>query len=436
VTSLDASVEANVQKRAEAAFHQLGCDAGSYRIAGVPVKEIVQRYGTPIYVIDGEALSERIASIQNAFDGAPVRLFYSMKANANLAVVRRCLERGLGIDACSLGDVAIARAAGAEGRVISYTGVGLRDAELRTLTEAGVHLNLDSAQEVARFAVIAAGRPVGIRVAPNVDAGFHPHCRSGNWGGKFGIDPADLPALAATLASANCTLTTLHAHIGSSIATPTPFLHTLDVLLRAAATIPSVSTVNLGGGQAARYHSDDPLFPLESLRRGIVDRLARFAVESGRAMCVALEPGELVVSECEYLVSRITVTKRWSRDGGTRDVAICDASMNLLPAHALYGTYLHVYVEGERSGETAMYDVYGCTNQTGDRLVHERTLPRLAPGDLMIVRNAGAYAYGRSTQFNERPRAGEVWAEHGSVSVARRPETVSELLEGQRIATS
>lgn len=420
-----------------AGVHDLeASDAGRLAIGDLLLQEVAARYGTPLYIIDGEALTQRIESLRHDVTAPAIRLYYSIKANPSLAILKRCLESGLGLDACSPGDVHLAYAAGAAADQISYTGVGLSEEEIQALVSRGLRLNLDSLSELRRFARVAPGRPVGLRVAPGVEAGFHPQLRSGLWGGKFGVDPVEVSEAREILRNRNCRLCALHTHLGSSIGSERAFLQALDVLLELAGEAPEVATINLGGGLAARYHPDDSRFPLGALRAGILERLDQFEAATGRRVEVELEPGEFLVSEAAYLLCRVAVTKCWS--GAAREsvhVAITDASMNLMPAHSLYGTYFHVYVDGKNdSGGLVPYDLYGCTNQTGDRLAQGRFLPPLAEGDLLVLRNAGAYAYCRSTQFNERPRPGELWIEDGRAQMVRDPEPLELLTHGQRVA--
>lgn len=416
------------------AYHRLDTGpTGSLAIAGVRASELVEKWGSPQYVIDGDALRAQVVAVQRELASPSLHLYYSIKANPSLGVLRSCLAHGLGLDACSLGDVELALVAGALPDQVSFTGVGLTSAEIASLAARDIHMNLDSAVEVERFTKVAPGRPVGLRVIPDIQAGFHPHCRSGSWGGKFGVAVEDVTVLHESLNRAGCILTTLHTHLGSSIESPFPFLKALDVLLKTAVELPTVSRINLGGGLAARYHPDDQPFPLGELRQGLLARADAFRQSTGRPIAIALEPGELWVSEAGYLLCKVTVTKDWSRPGETVHVAITDGGMNLLPAHALYGTYFHIYVDRKADTGTAgtKYDIYGCTNQTGDRLASGRTLPALDADDILVIRNAGAYAYCRSTQFNERPRPAEVWVESGRAALSRVPETVESLIHGQ-----
>lgn len=391
------------------------CDGCLY-IGGHPVREIARAFGTPVYVYQAEALDSRLRTLVRELPAPSFRLLYSMKANPSPQVIQWCVRAGLDVDACSPGDVHLARLAGVPATRISYTGVGLAEPEIEALVRARIHVNLDSLQEVIAWTRVAPGQEVGIRCVPGIVAGFHPHTQAGTRGGKFGIPDEDMPMAISALRAAECAVRTLHVHLGSSIDSVEPHLAALDYLLTLAADLPSVAAVNLGGGLAARYHPLDQDFPLAALREGCLTRLACFERATRRTLHVELEPGEFIVSEAGWLLCQVRVTKG--------SVAIVDASANHLPAPMLYGSYNHIYVDGKETDavERSAWDVYGNTNQAGDRFASGRPLPRLEPGDLLLLRNAGAYAFSRSTRFNERPRPAEVWMERGEMRVIRPAE--------------
>lgn len=389
---------------------------GHVSFSGHPVREIACTFGTPVYIYHAEALGSRLRTLIRELPGPPFRLLYSIKANPSVRVIQECISAGLNVDVCSPGDVHLAQVAGVPGARISYTGVGLDERELRALAQARIHVNLDSLQEAIDWARIAPGQAVGIRCAPGIVAGFHPHAQAGTRGGKFGIPREDMPIAISVLREADCPVRKLHVHLGSSIDCVEPHLAALDFLLTLAVELPSVDAVNLGGGLAARYHPLDQGFPLAALRGGCLAQLARFEQTTQRTLHVELEPGEYIVSEAGWLLSRVRVTKG--------AVAIVDASTNHLPGPMLYGSYVHIYADGKETddAERSEWDIYGNTNQAGDRFASRRLLPRLEPGDLLLLRNAGAYAYSRSTRFNERPRPAEVWVEPGAIRVIRPAE--------------
>lgn len=394
---------------------------------------IAEKYGTPLYVYDVDFLRNHLQYVQRELASDRIRLLYSMKANAGVEVVRTMLQMGFGIDVCSPGDVAIALLAGAREDQLSYTGVGLSGKDIAALLDRGIHVNLDSLSEVRRLP--AAAVAIGLRIAPNVSAGFHEHCQAGRWGQKFGMYPQDASTAQDLIAPHGGVINTLHCHIGSSIDRIDPFVDALDVLLRQARRLADVKTINLGGGIGPTFTEGDRLFPLARLREAIEGRLVAFEQEEGRALTVMFEPGELLISEAACLLTRVMVTKFWNRPARAH-TAILDASMNLMPACTLFGSRYRVEMV-KAGGEVESVDgtftdpwvLYGNTNQTGDVLSKEYFAPQpLCEGDLLLIRNAGAYAYVRSTTFNERPRPAEIWIDTSGDRVVRRAETMDDLV--------
>lgn len=418
-------------------FHRFNSKGGQICLSDVSLRELADTYGTPIYILDGEIVEEQAALLRRVFSAPPFRLLYSVKANPNLYILSFLHKRGFGLDACSYGDIQLGFMAGFTPSEISYTGVGLGHEEIACLANSGVWLNVDSISELERWVRLVPGRPVGLRLIPEVEAGFHPHCHAGIWGGKLGIPREQLREAIRIAARAGSPLRTLHAHIGSSILEPGPFLVSLEFLLEAAAEMSTVDRINLGGGLGVPFHPDDRPFPIEELRDGILVRLRDFERHCGRLLSVELEPGEFLVSEAGSLLVQVKVVKEYVREDRVVRIIIVDGSMNLYPAATIYGSYLHIYVNGCPFVDGGVpTDVYGNTNQAGDCLALRRLLPPLQEGDLLLIRNAGAYAYSRSTHFNERPRPAEVWVEDGTHFMVRRGEDVQVLLRGQEALES
>ncbi len=396
-------------------------------VGGVPVSDLIARFSSPLYILDAERIDTQATRLLEAFPPPRHALYYSLKANPSIAVMERLRARGFGCDACGVADLELAAMAGWPGDAISLTGVGLSTTELSLAVERGVWINVDSLTELRRYCAIAPGRSVGLRVNPEVVAGFHPHCQAGGAGGKLGISLDEIDKALAVAGSHGVSVGTLHAHIGSGISEKEPFLKTAQVLLELTRNIESVQSLNLGGGIGGRHRPGHPEFPLAAFAEELGGLLDDFEKQTGRTIAVALEPGDYLVREAGYLACTVRVTKSRTSDGRVARLAIVDASANLLPASLLYGTYYPLLVTASGDQRLETWDIFGRTNQGGERLVAGRQLPELCEGDLLVFGSAGAYAACRASQFNEIPRPAEVLVERGSATVVRRAESVEDL---------
>lgn len=398
-------------------------------VGGLDLRALLNRFGSPLFIVDSQRLDRQAATLTRMFPPPRYRLYYAVKANPRVAIVRHLMRHGFGCDASGIDDVDLALRAGCSPSAISVTGVGLSSAELEQLLARGVCLNLDSIDELRLCCELHPGGRVGLRINPRVAAGFHPHVIAGAHNGKLGIDLDDLPEALAVAREAGAAVQTLHAHIGSSINDPYPFIAACDVLLGLAARLPSVTTLNLGGGLGIPYEVETPIFPLERLERQLRVMIDAFAAATGRTLVLALEPGEYLVGPAGYLAATVRVTKPSSK------IAILDASANLLPAVLLYGEpYETAVLPGRpRNGVEETWTICGRTNQGGDILATGRTRP-LQRGDIVLFSTVGAYAACRASQFNQLPRPAEIIVDRNDVQVIQAAEDHADLMRHQDAA--
>lgn len=387
-------------------------------VGGLEVADLLDRFGSPLFIFDVEQMQSRAIALREAFSAPRYRLFYSIKANPALAILERFRAYRFGADACSLGDLELASLAGWSGANISLTGVGLSPDELRQARELGVWINLDSLGELETHLELFGGAAVGLRLSTGVTAGFHPHCRAGA-GGKLGIDFRELDRARALAAERGAPIEVLHAHVGSDVAVDA-LLSSAKVLLDVARQIPTVRAINVGGGIGVPYGPDDTVFPLAEYASALGSLVDAFEEETGRSLEIQLEPGEFLVAEAGHLATTVRVVKRREE----ANVAIVDATANLLPATLLYDDAYYPVVAGTScSGTRQVWDVYGRTNQGGERMAGARVLPELSVGDVLLFGVAGAYASCRSSRFNEIPRPAEIIVDRGTARVMRVGES-------------
>ena len=391
------------------------------QVGGVPVERIASTFGTPVFVYDGERIRDRFELLTRSLRHRPLEVYYSVKANPAVGILRLLRTLGARVDVSSPGDLAFAEAAGFRQDEVSFTGCGLAECEYHLVADRpGMDFVADSLQQVARIVTLAPGRPIGLRLNPEIEAGFHPHVRAGSSASRFGLRPYEL-ADAVELASARgCPVVGLHGHLGSDVFEVEPFLELAELLCTVAATLPSVRWLNLGGGLGDPADSDAEGPQLRALDAGLSGILARLP----RALRLRVEPGSYLTMSSGLLVARVTDVK----PGGAPDGTVCvDASSNLLVSVLVYDTHHPVWAV--RPGEASRtYDVAGNLMQAGDVLARNRSLPKVAVGDLLAFGRCGAYSSSRSTTFNNRGRPAEVLVLDGEARLLRRREEPADLL--------
>ena len=398
----------------------------------VPLDRLAAEFGTPTYVYSRATLERHWHAFDRAFADRPHLVCYAVKANGNLGVLNALARLESGFDIVSLGELERVLAAGGEARRVVFSGVGKRADEMRRALEVGIRcFNVESEAELDRLNRVAGevGRPapVSLRVNPDVDPRTHPYIATGLKESKFGIDVADALAVYRRAADLpNLEVVGVDCHIGSQLTSLSPFLDALDRVLalvhRLADDGIALHHLDIGGGLGVRYRDETPPEPAE-YAEAINARLG------GLAMEVLIEPGRAIVANAGVLLTRVEYIKPTAH----RRFAIVDAAMNDLIRPALYEAYHEVVpVRRDGGGEEAAYDLVGPVCESSDFLARDRTL-RLAPGDLLALRTAGAYGFSMASNYNGRPRPPELMVDGDRVHVVRRRETCHDLYRGESV---
>jgi diaminopimelate decarboxylase len=393
---------------------------------GVPLAAIAAVAGTPLYVYSAAVLRERYRAIDAAFGRYPHALHYALKANSTLAISRLLRELGSAVDANSIWEIDVARAAGFEPHQIVFTGVGKSPDELEQAVAIGVKaINVESAGELDRLEAIAArlGRTVRVamRVNPDIDAKSHPHISTGLKINKFGVPLDDARPLLQTLKTRRAlALVAIHVHVGSQITT-------IDPLRRAAALAAGISVelrdqgfaieyVDLGGGLGVSY--DGSAVP--SAEEYVAALVAEVAPTG---LPIVIEPGRSIAAPAGVLLARVIDVKPRT---AASDFIIIDAGMTELMRPALYGAFHRIEpVVGAPAGDH-QYEIVGPVCESTDVVGRDRMLPTLAAGDLVAIRDAGAYGAVMASNYNRRPLPAEVLVDEGAWRVIRRRQTVAD----------
>jgi diaminopimelate decarboxylase len=412
----------------------LSRNAATLLFSGVPLNEIADGVGTPVFAYNAEAIRSRYRTLDESLARVPHRICFAVKANSNLAVLRILRDLGAGADIVSGGELSRALAAGFSPDRIVFSGVGKTAEELQTAVKTGVgHLNVESREELELLGRIAdAGRTevqVGIRVNPGVTTDTHPYISTGKSGIKFGV-PSDqvVPAAEYVLRHPKLRLTTLAMHLGSQLVTTEPFvegigrlLELLERLKRLGVT--TLRIIDIGGGLGIRYAEEPSLDPADFAS-------AVLPLLTPTGLTVYLEPGRFLVGSAGVLLTRVLYRKH----SGGKDFVVVDAGMNDLVRPSHYQAYHEIVEVEDRRRPAARVDIVGPVCETGDFLALDRMLPGLVAGDALAVLGAGAYGFVMASNYNSRPRPAEVIVDEGRWWVARPREKVEELFRAERLS--
>lgn len=402
----------------------------------VPLEQLAQDFGTPLFVYSRQALRENWESYQQATQGRDVLVCYAMKANSNLAILNEFARLGTGFDIVSGGELARVIAAKGDPKKVVFSGVGKQTWEIEAALDANIKcFNVESTSELERIAEIALQKGVkasiSLRVNPDVDAKTHPYISTGLKDNKFGVDINEALAIyqrAQELPSLE--ITGLDCHIGSQITEISPYLDALEKLIRLIKQLEAnginLQHLDIGGGLGIRYTDETPATPAELLSAVFT---ALDAADLGHLQLV-LEPGRSMVGNAGILLTRVEYLKT-NQD---KHFAIVDAAMNDLLRPTLYDAWHEVRAVTPRSNTENVYnyDIVGPICETGDWLAKNRPL-HLEQNDLLAIMSTGAYGFTMASQYNTRPRAAEVMVDAHSVHLIRPREELSSLFNSERL---
>ena len=398
----------------------------------VPLRAIVQQYGSPCYAYSKKAISENFLDYQQALGSRDHLICYAVKSNSNIAVLQTLANLGAGFDIVSVGELERVLMAGGDPAKVVYSGVAKTAAEMRRALEVGIHcFNVESESELKLLNKTAAEinqiAPVSLRVNPDVDAKTHPYISTGLKENKFGIDISRAHEVYQQAAQMeNISVVGVDCHIGSQLTDITPFIDAMQHLLvlvdRLADSGIKLKHIDIGGGLGVRYQNEN-VPSLASYMQALAPLL------KDRNETLVMEPGRSITANAGILLTQVQVIKK----NGDKKFAIVDAAMNDMLRPALYDAWMDINaVELATESEAADYDVVGPVCETGDFLGKDRTLT-IAEGDYLYLSSAGAYGFTMSSNYNSRPRVAEVMIDGNKTHLIRARETIEDLVRGEQL---
>jgi len=397
------------------------------QIQGLDIADLCRQFGTPLYIYNAEKIIAQVASLKKAFEGTDLRIKYASKALTNISILKLLRKNGVGVDAVSINEARLAMLAGVQPEDINFTPSCVDFSEIKEGVELKLNVNLDSLPALEKFGKeYGATYPCGIRLNPHIMAGGNIKISTGHVNSKFGISIQQLPQIKEIIKRHNITLQGLHIHTGSEIVEADVFMQMSDIFFRMAKDFAALKFIDFGGGFKVAYKKDDKTTDMPSIGSRLAERFKNFEKETGRHLQLWIEPGKYLVSESGYLVAKTTVVK----ETPSLTFAGVDTGLNHLIRPMMYNAYHEIVNISNPTGPLKTYNVVGNICET-DTLGSDRQLNEVREGDLLVLKNAGAYGYSMASNYNSRLRPAEVLVINGEAKLIRDRDRLEDILRGQ-----
>lgn len=380
--------------------------------------DLLERFGSPLYLYDAERVRRAFQEFCAAFPYRPADFHYAIVCNKNAYLVRLLYELGAGIHANTPGDAHAALVAGVSPERIVYSGTGLDAADFEYLLSHSIHMNLDSLDQLRDLGARNGATEVGLRLL--IDDESHAN--------RIGVTVGELTAALEIARRYGLRITGLHMYAGTNTLNAARFIECLKRLMEASELLPDLDYLDVGGGFGVAYKEERPQLDLQALGLAVSQRMQALSQRRGRNIRLIVEPGRLLVAGAGTLLMKVVSVKE---RGGRRYIGV-DSTVGNIVVESVYHSYHRIEALAPR-GEALEIptDVCGNTTHSRDYLGRSCRLPELLRGDILALRDVGAYGYAMSSHFLNRPRPAEVVLDGSAVHLTTRRENFADLLATQ-----
>ncbi|HEX7386982.1 MAG TPA: diaminopimelate decarboxylase [Castellaniella sp.] len=389
--------------------------------------DLAAHFGTPFHVYDEAGIRQTGALLKQAFADVPgFREYYAVKALPNPAILRIMRDMGFGFDCSSVAELVLARQVGGQGEDIMFTSNNTAADEFSAaLAEGGCILNLDDISLIDKVPQLPDLVCFRYNPGPN---------RTGNSiigvpeDAKYGVSHAQILQAFQAVQTRGVTRFGLHTMLASNERNADYMIQTVEMLLELIAWVGQELSIrfefiNIGGGLGIPYRPEDSAFDVQKLGDATALHLQRFSQLHGYQPKVYMESGRYVTGPHGVLV-----TTAINRKDIYRTYVGVDASMSALMRPGMYGAYHHIDVLGKTHGtQDEVVDVVGSLCENNDKFAIQRSLPKVADGDLLVIQDTGAHGQAMGFNYNGRLWPKELLLrENGQVELIRRAQTLDD----------
>ncbi len=416
---------------------------GELYFANLNTLNIVEKYNTPIYIINEQLIRKRYKQLKDILNLGykKNRIYYAVKSNTNLSILKMLRSEGSYFDCSSTGEIYTCLKSGISSDRIIYTGNMFTNSDFEFAIDNDVLTNLDSYSQLIRLAKIYENKGkdkkiISFRFNPEFGAGHHPHTITAGKKIKFGILETQIVKTYTKAKELGFKKFGIHQHIGSGITDAKDYERPIEKFLFIIEKIVNdvgiqFEFIDFGGGLGIPYHPEANPLDLNKYSEIIIKNF-RNIVEKGEIgePILFIEPGRYISAEASIILTQINTIK----DNGYKLFAGLDAGFHTLIRPTLYGSYHHILACNMKNEKKVLkYDIVGPICESGDVLGKERELHDLNEGDYLAILDAGAYGFTMSSPYNSRPRPAELLINDGNIYKIRDEETFEDLLKSQII---